>query len=49
MRKQFKPRITTDCEQGDRSLMQTVFMPLLDKHIVDGERMRFERRIDLID
>ena len=29
--------------------MQMVFVPLLNQHVVHGQRMRLERGVDLID
>ena len=49
MWKQLKPRIAANGEQGHLCLMQVVFVPLLNEHVIHGQRMRFERRIDVLD
>ena len=48
MRKKLKAGIAAHGQKRERRVLQAVFVPLLNEHVINGQGVGFERRIDLV-
>ena len=48
VREQLKAGVAAHCEQRDWRLVQPVLVPLLDEHVIHGECVGSQGKVDLI-